>query len=153
MNLFKTFLFATIATLGFVACSTSQKVLDTSKASAERIHKALNNTSWVLKRIDSQKRDFIATKDQKELILNFSDNYYNTSDGCNGQGGEIEIKDNNIIFNPGRTTLAICGEEMKHLIYRVSISETNTILIKGDILKLIDKDGVTIATYQKKDAE
>ena len=153
MNLFKTFLFATIATFGFVACSTSQKSMDTSKASAEKIHKALNNTSWVLKRIDSQKRDFIATKDQKELTLNFKDKSYSTSDGCNSQSGDIEIKDNKVAFNSGISTLRYCGEDMKHLIYSVSIIETKSIEIKDKTLKLKDKNGAVIATYQKKDAE
>lgn len=153
MNLFKTLLFATITTFGFVACSSSQKTMDTTKSSAEKIDKALDKTSWVLKRIDVQKRDFIATKEQKELVLSFNDKFYNTSDGCNGQGGELNINDKKIEFKPGMATLRFCGEEMKHLIYRVPLTETAAIEIKNDILKLKDKNGTVLATYQKKDAE
>ncbi|MBA5791348.1 META domain-containing protein [Flavobacterium sp. xlx-214] len=137
--------------LGMTSCSSSQ-TFHSNKATSEKIMSTLNNTSWVLKRLDVENRDFKPTKEQKELVLSFTDNYYGSSDGCNGQGGDFTIEDNKVTFGIGMSTMRYCGEEMKHLIYSVPFLKTKTITIKGKQLQLIDESGKVIATYIKKEA-
>lgn len=150
-NLLKASL-ALIFSIGMISCSSSQNNFNSKKATAEKINTTLNNTSWVLKRIDIDKRDFVATDEQKELVLNFKDNNYGTSDGCNAQGGEFQVEDNKITFGLGRSTMRYCGDEMKHLIYRVPLGKTKAIEIKKNQLQLLDENNIIIATYTKKDA-
>ncbi len=145
-----TFGFIGIFNLGIVSCSCSQNMFDSTKASSEKIMSTLNNTSWVLKRLDSQNRDFIPTEEQKELVLSFSDNTYGTSDGCNGQGGEFNVKDNEISFDKGMSTMRYCGDEMKHLIYSVPLGKIKAIKVKKDQLQLFDENNTVVATYIKK---
>lgn len=139
--------------LGMISCSSSQNNFNSKKASAEKIKSTLNNTLWVLKRIDIDKRDFIPTEEQKELVLgfDFDNNFYNTSDGCNGQGGEFKVEDNKINFSAGMSTMRYCGEEMKHLIYRVPLGKVKSMQIKKNLLQLYDENNVLIATYTKKE--
>lgn len=137
---------------GMISCSSSQNSFNSKKATAEKINTTLNNTIWVLKRIDVDKRDFVPTDEQKELVLGFKDNSYNTSDGCNGQGGEFNVADNKVSFDKGISTMRYCGDEMKHLIYRVPFGKVKSIQIKKNELQLYDDQNVLIATYTKKDA-
>jgi len=136
--------------LCMISCGTSQNKSDSRKATTEEIMNTLNNTSWVLQRIDEQNRDFNPTEDQKELILSFQDNRYSTSDGCNGQGGEFEVKDNQINFIKGMSTLRYCGEEMVHLIYKIPFDKIKSVQIIKDKLQFLDENSNIIATYIKK---
>lgn len=129
MKVIATLSLAVILNLGMISCSSSKNLLDTKKEKSEQIMNALNNTSWILKRIDVVDRDFVPTDEQKELVLSFSDGYYNTSDGCNAKGGEFTIEDNKISFGIGNSTMRYCGEEMAHLIYSVPIGKTKSIRI------------------------
>ena len=151
MKVFTTLGLVICLTLGTVSCGSSQAVFDTSKEKSEKIMNKLNNTQWTLKRIDSANRDFIPTNEQKELVLSFVDNFYSTSDGCNGQGGAFSIEDNKITFEPGMSTLRYCGEEMAHLIYSVPLGKTQSIQIEKDQLQLLDENNAVIATYIKKE--
>ncbi|HLW42159.1 MAG TPA: META domain-containing protein [Flavobacterium sp.] len=153
MKVFTTLGLIVCLNLGMVSCGSSQTIFDTSKEKSEKIMNKLNNTKWVLKRIDSADRDFIPTDEQKELVLSFTDNYYGTSDGCNGQGGDFTIEDNKITFEPGMSTLRYCGEEMAHLIYSVPLGQTTSIRIERDQLQLLDENNAVIATYLKKEEE
>src|SRR5690554_7866512 len=153
MKVFTTLGLIVCLNLGMVSCGSSQTIFDTSKEKSEKIMNKLNNTKWVLKRIDSADRDFIPTDEQKELVLSFTDNYYGTSDGCNGQGGDFTIEDNKITFEPGMSTLRYCGEEMAHLIYSVHLGQTTSIRIERDKLQLLDENNDVIATYLKKEEE
>lgn len=153
MKVFTTLGLIVCLNLGMVSCGASQTVFDTSKEKSEKIMNKLNNTKWVLKRIDSADRDFIPTDEQKELVLSFTDNYYGTSDGCNGQGGNFTIEDNKITFEPGMSTLRYCGEEMAHLIYSVPLGKTTSIRIEREQLQLLDENSAVIATYLKKEEE
>lgn len=148
LGLFIVFLF-----LGITSCTSSQTILDTTKSTPEKIMNKLNNTSWVLKRLDIEKRDFVPTEGQEELVLSFNDNNYGTSDGCNGKGGEFTVEDNKIIFSIGMSTMRYCGEEMKDLIYSVPFVNAKSIKIIKNQLQLFDKNNNVIATYIKKDAE
>src|SRR5690554_335367 len=134
---------------GTVSC-VSQKTFDSNKEKSEVIMDKLNNSSWVLKRIDIENRDFVPTEEQKELELNFVDNFYSTSDGCNGIGGEFSAEDNQVIFKAGMSTMRYCGEEMAHLIYKVPMTQTKSFQIKKDQLQLLDENNEVIATYEKK---
>ncbi|UUV20815.1 META domain-containing protein [Paenimyroides aestuarii] len=138
--------------LGIMSCVCSQNKFDSQKATSEQIKNTLNNTSWVLKRLDVQNRDFVPTDEQKELVLSFNDNYYSSSDGCNGQGGEFNITDNKVSFDKGMSTMRYCGDEMKHLIYSVPFGSVKSIQIKKDELQLLDAEKNVIATYLKKNA-
>lgn len=140
----------TVLTLGMTSCGSSQNNFDSKKATSEKIMSTLNNTSWVLKRLDVQNRDFVPTDEQKELVLSFQDNNYSASDGCNGLGGEFNIADNKVSFDKGMSTMRYCGEEMNHLIYSVPFGNAKSILIKKDQLQLFDADNKVIATYIKK---
>lgn len=150
-----------LATFGLIAflcfgntsCSSSQTILNTKEATANKIMSVLDNTTWILKRIDSADRDFIPTEEQKELTLNFANNYYGTSDGCNGIGGEFVVEDNKITFKAGMSTMRYCGEEMAHLIYKVPLTKSKSIKIVKNQLQLLDENEEVIATYIKKDAE
>ncbi len=153
MKVFTTLGLIVCLNLGMVSCGSSQTIFDTSKEKSEKIMNKLNNTKWVLKRIDSADRDFIPTDEQKELVLSFTDNFYGTSDGCNGQGGDFTIEDNKITFEPGMSTLRYCGEEMAHLIYSVPLGQTASIRIERDQLQLLDENNAVIATYLKKEEE
>lgn len=135
---------------GIISCSCSQSKFDTSKASSNEITNTLNNTSWSLKRLDVENRDFVPTEGQSELVLSFIDNRFGTNDGCNGQGGDFNVSDNKISFDKGIGTMRWCGEEMKHLIYRVPFGDVKSISIKKDQLQLLNKDKVVVATYIKK---
>lgn len=139
----------TVLTLGMMSCGSSQN-FDSKKATSEKIMSTLNNTSWVLKRLDVQNRDFVPTDEQKELVLSFQDNNYSASDGCNGLGGEFNIADNKVSFDKGMSTMRYCGEEMNHLIYSVPFGNAKSIQIKKDQLQLFDADNKVIATYIKK---
>lgn len=139
----------TLLSLGMTSCGSSQN-FDSKKATSEKIMSTLNNTSWVLKRLDVQNRDFVPTDEQKELVLSFQDNNYSASDGCNGLGGEFNIADNKVSFNKGMSTMRYCGEEMNHLIYSVPFGNAKSIQIKKDQLQLFDADNKVIATYIKK---
>lgn len=141
---------ASIFAMALTSCSSSQIKFDTKKASSEKISTTLNDTKWVLQRIDIQNRDFVPTAEQEELVLSFNDNYYGTSDGCNGQGGEVEVKDNQITLKSGMSTLRYCGEEMAHLIYEVPLHLVKSIEIKKDKMKLFNENDEVIATYIKK---
>lgn len=136
--------------IGIMSCVSSQNLFDSKKASSEEITKTLNNTTWSLKRVDAQSRDFVSTEEQKELLLSFKDNMYGSSDGCNTQAGEFNVADNKVSFDKGRSTKRYCGEEMKHLIYSVAFGSTKSIQIKKDQLQLLDADNKVIATYIKK---
>ena len=140
----------TVLTLGMTSCGSSQNNFDSKKATSEKIMSTLNNTSWSLKRLDVQSRDFVPTDEQKELVLSFQDNNYGASDGCNGQGGEFNVSDNKVSFDKGMSTMRYCGEEMKHLIYSVPFGKAKSIQIKKDQLQLLDADNKVIATYIKK---
>ena len=140
----------TVLTLGMTSCGSSQNNFDSKKATSEKIMSTLNNTSWVLKRLDVQNRDFVPTDEQKELVLSFQDNNYSASDGCNGLGGEFNIADNKVSFDKGMSTMRYCGEEMNHLIYSVPFGNAKSIQIKKDQLQLFDADNKVIATYIKK---
>lgn len=153
MKVFTTLGLVICLTLGTVSCGSSQPVFDTSKEKSEMIMNKLNNTKWILKRIDSADRDFTPTDEQKELVLSFADNYYSTSDGCNGQGGIFTIEDNKIIFEAGMSTMRYCGEEMAHLIYSVPLGKTTSIRIERQRLQLLDENNAVIATYFKKEEE
>lgn len=139
----------TLLSLGMTSCGSSQN-FDSKKATSEEIMSTLNNTSWVLKRLDVQNRDFVPTDEQKELVLSFQDNNYSASDGCNGLGGEFNIADNKVSFDKGMSTMRYCGEEMNHLIYSVPFGNAKSIQIKKDQLQLFDADNKVIATYIKK---
>ena len=138
-----------VFTLGITSCGSSQN-FDSKKATSEEIKDTLNNTSWVLKRLDAQNRDFVPTDEQKELVLSFQDNNYGASDGCNGQGGEFNVSNNKVSFDKGMSTMRYCGEEMKHLIYSVPFGTAKSIKIKKDQLQLLDANNKVIATYIKK---
>ncbi|MEG0917955.1 MAG: META domain-containing protein [Myroides sp.] len=138
-----------IFNLGIMSC-VSQNSFDSKKATSEKIKTTLNNTSWSLKRLDIQNRDFVPTEEQKELVLSFQDANYGASDGCNGQGGEFNVADNKVSFDKGMSTMRYCGEEMKHLIYSVPFGSVKSIKIKKDQLQLLDADNKVIATYIKK---
>ena len=140
----------TVLTLGMTSCGSSQNNFDSKKATSEKIMSTLNNTSWVLKRLDVQNRDFVPTDEQKELVLSFQDNNYGASDGCNGLGGEFNVADNKVSFDKGMSTMRYCGEEMNHLIYSVPFGNAKSIQIKKDQLQLFDADNKVIATYIKK---
>ena len=140
----------TVLTLGMTSCGSSQNNFDSKNATSEKIMSTLNNTSWVLKRLDLQNRDFVPTDEQKELVLSFQDNNYSASDGCNGLGGEFNIADNKVSFDKGMSTMRYCGEEMNHLIYSVPFGNAKSIQIKKDQLQLFDADNKVIATYIKK---
>ena len=139
----------TLLSLGMTSCGSSQN-FDSKKATSEEIKNTLNNTSWNLKRLDLQNRDFVPTDEQKELVLSFQDNNYSASDGCNGLGGEFNIADNKVSFDKGMSTMRYCGEEMNHLIYSVPFGNAKSIQIKKDQLQLFDADNKVIATYIKK---
>ncbi len=139
----------TLLSLGMTSCGSSQN-FDSKKATSEKIMSTLNNTSWVLKRLDVQNRDFVPTDEQKELVLSFQDNNYSASDGCNGLGGEFNIADNKVSFDKGMSTMRYCGEEMNHLIYSVPFGNAKSIQIKKDQLQLFDADNKVIATYIKR---
>lgn len=139
----------TLLSLGMTSCGSSQN-FDSKKATSEEIKNTLNNTSWNLKRLDLQNRDFVPTEEQKELVLSFQDNNYSASDGCNGLGGEFNIADNKVSFDKGMSTMRYCGEEMNHLIYSVPFGNAKSIQIKKDQLQLFDADNKVIATYIKK---
>lgn len=139
--------------IGMVSCTSSQTVLDTRKATSQKISDHLNNTSWVLKRLDAEKRDFVPTEEQTELVLTFSDGNYGASDGCNGKGGEYTVADNSITFKAGMSTMRYCGDEMKHLIYNVPFTNAKSLKIEKQELKLFDEQGKVLATYIKKDAQ
>ncbi len=142
-----------VLVLGMVSCTSSQTVLDTRKATSQKISDNLNNTSWVLQRLDMENRDFVPTEEQKELVLTFADGNYGSSDGCNGKGGEYTTEDNKITFKLGMSTMRYCGDEMKHLIYSVPFSDTKFLKIEKNKLKLFNGQDKVIATYIKKDAE
>lgn len=139
----------TLLSLGMTSCGSSQN-FDSKKATSEEIKNTLNNTSWNLKRLDVQNRDFVPTDEQKELVLSFQDNNYSASDGCNGLGGEFNIADNKVSFDKGMSTMRYCGEEMNHLIYSVPFGNAKSIQIKKDQLQLFDADNKVIATYIKR---
>lgn len=139
----------TLLSLGMTSCGSSQN-FDSKKATSEEIKNTLNNTSWNLKRLDLQNRDFVPTDEQKELVLSFQDNNYSASDGCNGLGGEFNIADNKVSFDKGMSTMRYCGEEMNHLIYSVPFGNAKSIQIKKDQLQLFDADNKVIATYIKR---
>lgn len=151
MKVIATLSLAVILNLGMISCNSSKNLLDTNKEKSEQIMNALDNTSWVLKRIDATDRDFVPTDEQKELVLSFSDGYYSTSDGCNAQGGEFTVEDNKINFGIGRSTMRYCGEEMAHLIYSVPLYNTKSIRIIKNQLQLVDENDSVIATYLKKE--
>lgn len=139
----------TLLSLGMTSCGSSQN-FDSKKATSEEIKNTLNNTSWNLKRLHVQNRDFVPTDEQKELVLSFQDNNYSASDGCNGLGGEFNIADNKVSFDKGMSTMRYCGEEMNHLIYSVPFGNAKSIQIKKDQLQLFDADNKVIATYIKR---
>jgi len=145
-----TIVLVSVFTLGITSCVSSQSNFDSKKATSEEITKTLNNTSWVLKRLDVQNRDFVPTEEQKELVLSFQDANYGASDGCNGQGGEFNVSNNKVSFDKGMSTMRYCGEEMKHLIYSVPFGNAKSIQIKKDQLQLFDANNKVIATYIKK---
>lgn len=149
----KTFLGIGALVMATVSCTSSQTVLDTRKATSQKISDELNNTSWVLKRLDIENRDFVPTAEQQELVLTFADGNYGASDGCNGKGGEYTVADNSITFKSGMSTMRYCGDEMKHLIYSVPFISTKSLKIEKQELKLFDENGKVIATYIKKDAQ
>lgn len=133
-----------------VSCNCTKSSFDTKKATSEKIMTTINNTSWVLKRLDVQNRDFIPTEEQKELVLSFQDTNYGSSDGCNGNGGEFAVEDNKISFTKGMSTMRYCGDEMKHLVYSVSFGSVKSMEIKKDQLQLFDADNKVVATYIRK---
>lgn len=142
--------FVVLLSLTMVSCNCTKKSFNTQKATSQEIMTTLNNTTWVLKRLDIQNRDFVPTEEQKELTLSFRDKNYNSSDGCNGLGGEFEVDDNKISFTKGMATMRYCGEEMKHLVYSVPFGNAKSIQIKKDQLQLFDADKKVIATYIKQ---
>jgi len=150
MKKYLTTAFLVLFSFVMVSCNCTKSSFDTKKATSEKIMSRLNNTSWVLKRLDIQNRDFVPTDEQKELTLSFQDINYSSSDGCNGQGGEFNVEDNKISFTKGMSTMRYCGEEMKHLIYSVPFGSIKSMEIKKDQLQLFDADNKVIATYIKK---
>lgn len=150
MKKYLTTAFLVLFSFVMVSCNCTKSSFDTKKATSEKIMSTLNNTSWVLKRLDIQNRDFVPTDEQKELTLSFQDINYGSSDGCNGQGGEFNVEDNKISFTKGMSTMRYCGEEMKHLIYSVPFGSVKSMEIKKDQLQLFDADNKVIATYIKK---
>lgn len=134
----------------FMSCGCSQNRFNSEKATSKEIRQKLNNTSWVLSRLDIQNRDFVPTENQKELILNFTDGRYGSNDGCNGLGGDFNVEDNKISFANGISTMRFCGDEMKHLIYSVPFGKVKSFKIKNNQLQLFDADKQLIATYLKK---
>src|SRR5690606_35127168 len=111
----KTFLTTALVVLfcfGMGSCSCTKNTFNTQKATSQEIMTNLNNTSWTLKRLDVDSRDFVPTEDQKELTLSFHEQNYSSSDGCNGQGGDFEVENNKISFTRGMSTMRYCGDEM-----------------------------------------
>src|SRR5690606_13657483 len=96
--------------IGLTSCSGSQTNFDSNQATSEKIMNTLNNTKWVLQRIDIQNKDFQPAAEQAELVLSFVDNFCSTSDGCNGKGGEFEAEDYKITLKSGMSTMRYCGE-------------------------------------------
>jgi len=150
MKKYLTTTFLVLFSFVMVSCNCTKSSFDTKKATSEKIMSTLNNTSWSLKRLDVENRDFVPTDEQKELTLSFQDINYSSSDGCNGQGGEFNVEDNKISFTKGMSTMRYCGEEMKHLIYSVPFGSVKSMEIKKDQLQLFDADNKVIATYVRK---
>ncbi len=150
MKKYLTTAFLVIFSFVMVSCNCTKNSFNTEKATSQEIMTNLNNTSWSLKRLDDDNRDFVPTDEQKELTLSFQDINYSSSDGCNGQGGEFEIEDNKISFTKGMSTMRYCGDEMKHLIYSVPFGSVKSMEIKKDQLQLLDSDKKVIATYTRK---
>ncbi|WKW45579.1 META domain-containing protein [Myroides sp. JBRI-B21084] len=134
----------------FMSCGCSQNCLNSEKATSTQIMEKLNNTTWVLSKLDIQNRDFIPTENQKELVLNFSDGRYGSNDGCNTLGGDFNVEDNKISFVNGISTMRFCGDEMKHLIYSVPFGKIKSLKINKNQLQFFDADKQLIATYLKK---
>lgn len=150
MKKYLTTAFLVIFSFVMVSCNCTKNSFNTEKATSQEIMTNLNNTSWSLKRLDVDNRDFVPTDEQKELTLSFQDINYSSSDGCNGQGGEFEIEDNKISFTKGMSTMRYCDDEMKHLIYSVPFGSVKSMEIKKDQLQLLDSDKKVIATYTRK---
>ncbi len=150
MKTFLTSAFVVLFSFVMVSCNCTKNSFNTQKATSQEIMSTLNNTAWVLKRLDIQDRDFVPTEEQKELVLSFEENRYGTSDGCNGQGGEFEVEDNKISFTKGMSTMRYCGDEMKHLIYSVPFGTVKSMEIKKDQLQLFDANKKVVATYIRK---
>ncbi len=150
MKKYLTTAFLVIFSFVMVSCNCTKNSFNTEKATSQEIMTNLNNTSWSLKRLDVDNRDFVPTDEQKELTLSFQDINYSSSDGCNGQGGEFEIEDNKISFTKGMSTMRYCGDEMKHLIYSVPFGSVKSMEIKKDQLQLFDADKKVVATYTRK---
>ncbi len=150
MKKYLTTAFLVLFSFVMVSCNCTKSSFNTQKATSQEIMTNLNNTSWSLKRLDIDNRDFVPTDEQKELTLSFHDSHYSSSDGCNGQGGDFEVENNKISFTKGMSTMRYCGDEMKHLIYSVPFGSVKSMEIKKDQLQLLDSDKKVIATYIKK---
>ncbi len=150
MKKYLTTAFLVIFSFVMVSCNCTKNSFNTEKATSQEIMTNLNNTSWSLKRLDVDNRDFVPTDEQKELTLSFHEQHYSSSDGCNGQGGDFEVENNKISFTRGMSTMRYCGDEMKHLIYSVPFGSVKSMEIKKDQLQLFDADKKVVATYTRK---
>lgn len=140
----------TLSSIVMISCNCTKNSFSTQKATSQEIITTLNNTTWDLKRLDVENRDFVPTEDQKTLQLSFNDKHFSSSDGCNGERGEFNVADNKLSFDRVMSTMRHCGDEMKHLIYSVPFGKVKSIEIKKDQLKLLDADKKVVATYVKK---
>jgi len=87
-----------------------------------------------------------------ETSIEFKDGQMSGNVGCNGFGGEYEVKGDTITFGPVMATLMFCegpvGEQ--EMVTLAVFQESATFVIDGDTLTITSADGNSVIVLERK---
>jgi len=85
-----------------------------------------------------------ASTDKGEPFLKFADDgTYSGSDGCNGLRGTYEVGDDELVLNPGLSTLRACPG------IDTWVRNATSVKLDSDTLVVFDKSGSEIGTLAR----
>ena len=102
---------------------------------AETEDMALENTQW---KLVSFGRTRMAVP--KKAWIKFQEDKYSGYAGCNGMGGEVEIKGDTMMLKSGFSTLMACSDMRLETKFRQEMSKVNSYEVQGDTLILKHDD-------------
>lgn len=139
---------ALISVTSFSSC----KCLSGKKAQKEQSgYMDLKGTTWVLKSVGDRAFKKIDGMNADRIELHITaDGYFNTSDGCNNQGGSFTQNGSAISMTNIRETKKYCGPEFMKQAYGLPFQKAVKFSVEGNTLLLLSENEEVLAKYTKK---
>lgn len=151
-SLVKTLALVVLTTCSLASCQTLSFKKSEKASKTEMTSTPLNGTSWILESIGTRNFKKIEGMRQSTIELNFdaTENYFNSSDGCNSKGGSFTQNQMKLTLENVRETKMMCAPEVMKNLYVVPFNEVTQFSIEKNQLQLRNASNEVLATYRKK---